>query len=70
MPLKRNMCCLLPPKDYNDEIRQEQLRELSYLNGSDETSRGRAVPARALRPAFSAASRCNAQQTQWTEHFV
>ncbi|CAL8257443.1 unnamed protein product [Lota lota] len=43
--------------DYNDEIRQEQLRELSYLNGSDETSRGRTVPARALRPAFSAASR-------------
>uniref|UniRef100_A0A673BL88 KH domain-containing, RNA-binding, signal transduction-associated protein 2 n=1 Tax=Sphaeramia orbicularis TaxID=375764 RepID=A0A673BL88_9TELE len=25
--------------DYNDEIRQEQLRELSLLNGSDESSR-------------------------------
>ncbi|KAJ3610073.1 hypothetical protein NHX12_022167 [Muraenolepis orangiensis] len=36
--------------DYNDEIRQEQLRELSYLNGSDETSSGRALPARTLRP--------------------
>ncbi|XP_036403229.1 KH domain-containing, RNA-binding, signal transduction-associated protein 2 isoform X2 [Megalops cyprinoides] len=35
--------------DYNDEIRQEQLRELSYLNGSDDTSRGRSVRGRALR---------------------
>ncbi|CAL8285004.1 unnamed protein product [Arctogadus glacialis] len=43
--------------DYNDEIRQEQLRELSYLNGSDETGRGRTAPARALRPAFAPASR-------------
>ncbi|KAG7254170.1 hypothetical protein CRUP_017222, partial [Coryphaenoides rupestris] len=46
--------------DYNDEIRQEQLRELSFLNGSDETTRGRTLPApssRTPRPAFSAASR-------------
>ncbi|CAL8299911.1 unnamed protein product [Merluccius merluccius] len=43
--------------DYNDEIRQEQLRELSYLNGSDDNSRGRTLPARVLRQAFSAASR-------------
>ncbi|KPP71423.1 hypothetical protein Z043_109674 [Scleropages formosus] len=32
--------------DYNDEIRQEQLRELSYLNGSDDSSRGRNVRGR------------------------
>ncbi|KAK5882301.1 hypothetical protein CesoFtcFv8_020901 [Champsocephalus esox] len=30
--------------DYNDEIRQEQLRELSLLNGSEESSRGRSAP--------------------------
>ncbi|KAL0964646.1 hypothetical protein UPYG_G00326970 [Umbra pygmaea] len=36
--------------DYNDEIRQEQLRELSYLNGaSDDTSRGRTVRGRGIR---------------------
>ncbi|XP_030628677.1 KH domain-containing, RNA-binding, signal transduction-associated protein 2 [Chanos chanos] len=35
--------------DYNDEIRQEQLRELSYLNGSDDASRGRTVRGRGLR---------------------
>ncbi|KAI2657783.1 KH domain-containing, RNA-binding, signal transduction-associated protein 2 [Labeo rohita] len=32
--------------DYNDEIRQEQLRELSYLNGSDDPSRGRTARGR------------------------
>ncbi|XP_037637242.1 KH domain-containing, RNA-binding, signal transduction-associated protein 2 [Sebastes umbrosus] len=37
--------------DYNDEIRQEQLRELSLLNGSDESSRGRSAPGRSARPA-------------------
>ncbi|KAM8737987.1 KH domain-containing, RNA-binding, signal transduction-associated protein 2 isoform 2-T3 [Acanthopagrus schlegelii] len=37
--------------DYNDEIRQEQLRELSLLNGSDESSRGRSVQGRSARPA-------------------
>ncbi|XP_023183515.1 KH domain-containing, RNA-binding, signal transduction-associated protein 2 isoform X3 [Xiphophorus maculatus] len=35
--------------DYNDEIRQEQLRELSLLNGSDESSRGRSIQGRSLR---------------------
>ncbi|KAM4607790.1 KH domain-containing, RNA-binding, signal transduction-associated protein 2 [Polymixia lowei] len=43
--------------DYNDEIRQEQLRELSYLNGSDESSRGRSVQGRSLRPAFTTSTR-------------
>ncbi|KAM6916578.1 KH domain-containing, RNA-binding, signal transduction-associated protein 2 isoform 1-T2 [Xenentodon cancila] len=38
--------------DYNDEIRQEQLRELSLLNGSDESSRGRN-----LRPATTISTR-------------
>ncbi|KAI9535210.1 hypothetical protein NQZ68_002764 [Dissostichus eleginoides] len=38
-------------KDYNDEIRQEQLRELSLLNGSEESSRGRSAPVRSARPA-------------------
>ncbi|KAM8860096.1 KH domain-containing, RNA-binding, signal transduction-associated protein 2 isoform 2-T3 [Spinachia spinachia] len=37
--------------DYNDEIRQEQLRELSLLNGSDESGRGRSAQARSVRPA-------------------
>ncbi|KAI4812460.1 hypothetical protein KUCAC02_023846 [Chaenocephalus aceratus] len=37
--------------DYNDEIRQEQLRELSLLNGSEESSRGRSAPVRSARPA-------------------
>ncbi|KAJ8386343.1 hypothetical protein AAFF_G00174400 [Aldrovandia affinis] len=43
--------------DYNDEIRQEQLRELSYLNGSDDTSRGRSVRGRGLRLASTATTR-------------
>ncbi|XP_068182867.1 KH domain-containing, RNA-binding, signal transduction-associated protein 2 isoform X4 [Antennarius striatus] len=38
--------------DYNDEIRQEQLRELSMLNGSDESSRGRSG-----RPATTISTR-------------
>ncbi|XP_054456655.1 KH domain-containing, RNA-binding, signal transduction-associated protein 2 [Anoplopoma fimbria] len=37
--------------DYNDEIRQEQLRELSLLNGSDDSSRGRSAQGRSVRPA-------------------
>lgn len=37
--------------DYNDEIRQEQLRELSLLNGSDESNRGRSTQTRSARPA-------------------
>ncbi|XP_063731659.1 KH domain-containing, RNA-binding, signal transduction-associated protein 2 isoform X2 [Eleginops maclovinus] len=37
--------------DYNDEIRQEQLRELSLLNGSEESSRGRSAQVRTARPA-------------------
>ncbi|XP_077960633.1 KH domain-containing, RNA-binding, signal transduction-associated protein 2 isoform X2 [Gasterosteus aculeatus] len=40
--------------DYNDEIRQEQLRELSLLNGSDESGRGRSAQARSVRPATTA----------------
>ncbi|XP_056148330.1 KH domain-containing, RNA-binding, signal transduction-associated protein 2 [Lampris incognitus] len=43
--------------DYNDEIRQEQLRELSYLNGSDDASRGRGVQARSLRPTSTTPAR-------------
>ncbi|TRY85313.1 hypothetical protein DNTS_003203 [Danionella cerebrum] len=43
--------------DYNDEIRQEQLRELSYLNGSDEPSRGRNARGRGLRLTSTASSR-------------
>ncbi|XP_047458096.1 KH domain-containing, RNA-binding, signal transduction-associated protein 2 [Mugil cephalus] len=35
--------------DYNDEIRQEQLRELSLLNGSEESSRGRSAQGRSIR---------------------
>ncbi|XP_069742193.1 KH domain-containing, RNA-binding, signal transduction-associated protein 2 isoform X2 [Narcine bancroftii] len=35
--------------DYNDEIRQEQLRELSYLNDSEDSSRGRGTRGRGLR---------------------
>ncbi|XP_033875101.1 KH domain-containing, RNA-binding, signal transduction-associated protein 2 isoform X2 [Acipenser ruthenus] len=43
-------------KDYNDEIRQEQLRELSYLNGSEDSSRGRGVRGRGIRlPSIVAA---------------
>uniref|UniRef100_A0A672JZL1 KH domain-containing, RNA-binding, signal transduction-associated protein 2 n=1 Tax=Sinocyclocheilus grahami TaxID=75366 RepID=A0A672JZL1_SINGR len=43
--------------DYNDEIRQEQLRELSYLNGSDEPSRGRTARGRGLRLTSTASTR-------------
>ncbi|CAG6017440.1 unnamed protein product, partial [Menidia menidia] len=43
--------------DYNDEIRQEQLRELSLLNGSDESSRGRTAQGRTLRPASTMSTR-------------
>ncbi|XP_029962574.1 KH domain-containing, RNA-binding, signal transduction-associated protein 2 [Salarias fasciatus] len=43
--------------DYNDEIRQEQLRELSLLNGSDESSRGRTMQGRSARPATAASTR-------------
>ncbi|XP_076022084.1 KH domain-containing, RNA-binding, signal transduction-associated protein 2 [Genypterus blacodes] len=43
--------------DYNDEIRQEQLRELSYLNGSEESSRGRTVQGRSLRPGSTTSTR-------------
>ncbi|XP_064411469.1 KH domain-containing, RNA-binding, signal transduction-associated protein 2 isoform X2 [Latimeria chalumnae] len=45
--------------DYNDEIRQEQLRELSYLNGSEDSSRGRGVRGRGIRlpPAAPARGR-------------
>ncbi|XP_048865486.1 KH domain-containing, RNA-binding, signal transduction-associated protein 2 isoform X1 [Brienomyrus brachyistius] len=43
--------------DYNDEIRQEQLRELSYLNGSDDGSRGRSVRGRGLRLTSTATAR-------------
>ncbi|KAG8581940.1 hypothetical protein GDO81_007856, partial [Engystomops pustulosus] len=32
--------------DYNDEIRQEQLRELSYLNGSEESTGGKVTRGR------------------------
>uniref|UniRef100_A0A8D3A088 KH RNA binding domain containing, signal transduction associated 2 n=1 Tax=Scophthalmus maximus TaxID=52904 RepID=A0A8D3A088_SCOMX len=45
------------PKDYNDEIRQEQLRELSLLNGSEESSRGRSAPGRTARPASTISTR-------------
>ncbi|XP_060045981.1 KH domain-containing, RNA-binding, signal transduction-associated protein 2 isoform X2 [Erinaceus europaeus] len=37
--------------DYNDEIRQEQLRELSYLNGSEDSGRGRGIRGRGIRIA-------------------
>ncbi|XP_073482819.1 KH domain-containing, RNA-binding, signal transduction-associated protein 2 [Aquarana catesbeiana] len=35
--------------DYNDEIRQEQLRELSYLNGSEDSNRSKVTRSRAIR---------------------
>ncbi|XP_053314715.1 KH domain-containing, RNA-binding, signal transduction-associated protein 2 [Spea bombifrons] len=35
--------------DYNDEIRQEQLRELSYLNGSEDSNRGKGTRGRGAR---------------------
>ncbi|XP_068009526.1 LOW QUALITY PROTEIN: KH domain-containing, RNA-binding, signal transduction-associated protein 2 [Melanerpes formicivorus] len=43
--------------DYNDEIRQEQLRELSYLNGSEDAARGRALRGRGLRVPPAAPAR-------------
>ncbi|XP_030054856.1 KH domain-containing, RNA-binding, signal transduction-associated protein 2 isoform X2 [Microcaecilia unicolor] len=43
--------------DYNDEIRQEQLRELSYLNGSDDSTRGRGIRGRGIRIAPAAPAR-------------
>uniref|UniRef100_V9KNZ5 KH domain-containing, RNA-binding, signal transduction-associated protein 2 n=1 Tax=Callorhinchus milii TaxID=7868 RepID=V9KNZ5_CALMI len=43
--------------DYNDEIRQEQLRELSYLNGSEESSRGRGTRGRAIRSPLTPPAR-------------
>ncbi|XP_028631206.1 KH domain-containing, RNA-binding, signal transduction-associated protein 2 [Grammomys surdaster] len=43
--------------DYNDEIRQEQLRELSYLNGSEESGRGRSIRGRGIRLTPTAPSR-------------
>eukprot|EP00064_Thunnus_orientalis_P008809 superscaffoldBa00001076_g8832 len=52
--------------DYNDEIRQEQLRELSLLNGSDESSRGRSAQGRSTRPATTASTSPAAGQWQAT----
>ncbi|NXN17657.1 KHDR2 protein, partial [Indicator maculatus] len=43
--------------DYNDEIRQEQLRELSYLNGSEDATRGRAPRGRGIRVPPAAPAR-------------
>ncbi|KAM6123277.1 KH domain-containing, RNA-binding, signal transduction-associated protein 2 isoform 1-T1 [Pterocles gutturalis] len=43
--------------DYNDEIRQEQLRELSYLNGSEDSARGRGIRGRGIRMPPAAPSR-------------
>ncbi|XP_064020187.1 KH domain-containing, RNA-binding, signal transduction-associated protein 2 isoform X4 [Pogoniulus pusillus] len=43
--------------DYNDEIRQEQLRELSYLNGSEDAARGRAMRGRGIRGLPAAPAR-------------
>ncbi|XP_057704679.1 KH domain-containing, RNA-binding, signal transduction-associated protein 2 [Corythoichthys intestinalis] len=43
--------------DYNDEIRQEQLRELSLLNGSDESSRGRNAQGRNIRASTTVSAR-------------
>ncbi|XP_054856823.1 KH domain-containing, RNA-binding, signal transduction-associated protein 2 isoform X1 [Eublepharis macularius] len=43
--------------DYNDEIRQEQLRELSYLNGSEDSTRGRGIRGRGIRVPPVAPSR-------------
>ncbi|XP_035988443.1 KH domain-containing, RNA-binding, signal transduction-associated protein 2 isoform X1 [Fundulus heteroclitus] len=42
--------------DYNDEIRQEQLRELSLLNGSDESGRGRSAQGRSVRSTTTAST--------------
>ncbi|XP_075454226.1 KH domain-containing, RNA-binding, signal transduction-associated protein 2 [Ascaphus truei] len=41
--------------DYNDEIRQEQLRELSYLNGSEDSNRGRGARGRGIRVTSASA---------------
>lgn len=49
--------CFFLLQDYNDEIRQEQLRELSYLNGSDDPSRGRTARGRGLRLTSTASTR-------------
>ncbi|XP_036772170.1 KH domain-containing, RNA-binding, signal transduction-associated protein 2 [Manis pentadactyla] len=43
--------------DYNDEIRQEQLRELSYLNGSDDSGRSRGIRGRGIRIATTTPAR-------------
>ncbi|KAM9803815.1 KH domain-containing, RNA-binding, signal transduction-associated protein 2 [Neosynchiropus ocellatus] len=43
--------------DYNDEIRQEQLRELSLLNGSEDSNRGRTAQGRSTRPATTTSTR-------------
>ncbi|NWX33102.1 KHDR2 protein, partial [Notiomystis cincta] len=52
--------------DYNDEIRQEQLRELSYLNGSEDSSRGRGIRGRGIRvpPAAPSRSRVHPSPSQ------
>lgn len=49
--------CVFIFQDYNDEIRQEQLRELSYLNGSEESGRGRGIRGRGIRITPTAPSR-------------
>ncbi|XP_062851441.1 KH domain-containing, RNA-binding, signal transduction-associated protein 2 [Trichomycterus rosablanca] len=43
--------------DYNDEIRQEQLRELSYLNGSDDSSKNRNTRGRGVRVTSTSTTR-------------
>ena len=43
-----------PQNDYNDEIRQQQLQELMYLNGGDGgrgRGRGRGAPGQTPRGA-------------------
>uniref|UniRef100_A0A3Q2R2E7 KH domain containing, RNA binding, signal transduction associated 2 n=1 Tax=Fundulus heteroclitus TaxID=8078 RepID=A0A3Q2R2E7_FUNHE len=47
---------LLLSQDYNDEIRQEQLRELSLLNGSNESDRGRSAQGRSVRSTTTAST--------------
>ncbi|KAJ1150537.1 hypothetical protein NDU88_003328 [Pleurodeles waltl] len=46
-----------PNKDYNDEIRQEQLRELSFLNGSEDSSRVPGLRGRGIRAVVALSSR-------------
>ncbi|XP_068137538.1 KH domain-containing, RNA-binding, signal transduction-associated protein 2 [Hyperolius riggenbachi] len=48
--------------DYNDEIRQEQLRELSYLNGSEESNQSKVTRSRGIRlvPATTVRNRAAA----------